>query len=116
MAMKLGEISKNASDRWQGFVNENTAYIEMALESEIQQIMFRDGPAVFGDPPGCPSASSCVRTVADSLDALREDGIIIEIDTEAAARLISAASNSVAQWIANSSEPEATSKRAVKAF
>lgn len=116
MAVRLGEISKNSADKWDGFVNENTAYIEMALEREIQQIMFRDGPAVFGDPSGWPGASSCVRTVADSLDALREDGIIIEIDTEASARLINAASNSAAQWIANSSEPEATSKRAVKAF
>ncbi|WP_435656514.1 TetR/AcrR family transcriptional regulator [Brucella pituitosa] len=116
MATRLCAISKNATDPWQGFVDENAAYIEMALESEIQQIMFRDGPAVFGDPSGWPNASGCIRTVAESLDALREDGIIVEIDTEAAARLINAASSSAAQWIANSSEPEATSKRAVKAF
>ncbi|MCY1557587.1 hypothetical protein D9M68_944470 [compost metagenome] len=88
----------------------------MALEPEIQQIMFRDGPAVFGDPSGWPNASGCIRTVAESLNALREDGIIVEIDTEAAARLINAASSSAAQWIANSREPETTSKRAVRAF
>ncbi|PJO49929.1 TetR/AcrR family transcriptional regulator [Brucella pituitosa] len=116
MATRLCAISKNAADPWQGFVDENAAYIEMALEPEIQQIMFRDGPAVFGDPSGWPNASGCIRTVAESLDALREDGIIVEIDTEAAARLINAASSSAAQWIANSSEPETTSKRAVRAF
>ncbi|MCV9909721.1 TetR/AcrR family transcriptional regulator [Brucella sp. HL-2] len=116
MATRLRAISKNASDPWQGFVDENAAYIEMALEPEIQRIMFRDGPAVFGDPSGWPNASGCIKAMAQSLDGLLADGIIVEIDTEAAARLINAASSSAAQWIANSSVPEMTSKRAVKAF
>ncbi len=115
MAARLCTISAKAPDRWQGFVDENTAYIEMALEPEIQRIMFRDGPAVFGDPSSWPSANGCIRTITTSLDALREDGIIVDIDSEAAA-LINAASSSAAQWIANSDDPEATSKRAVKAF
>jgi AcrR family transcriptional regulator len=116
MATRLRTISKNAVDPWQGFVDENAAYIEMALEPEIQRIMFRDGPTVFGDPSGWPNASGCIKAVAQSLDGLLANGIIIEIDTEAGARLINAASSSAAQWIANSSEPETTSKRAVKAF
>ena len=41
---------------------------------------------------------------------------IVDVDPEAAARLISGAPLYAAQWIANSPEPEATSKRAVKAF
>lgn len=116
MATRLRAISNNAVDPWQGFVDENAAYIEMALEPEIQRIMFRDGPAVFGDPSGWPNASGCIKAVTQSLDGLLANGIIIEIDTEAGARLINAASSSAAQWIANSSEPETTSKRAVKAF
>ncbi|WP_266035870.1 TetR/AcrR family transcriptional regulator [Brucella intermedia] len=116
MAARLCTISAKAPNRWQGFVDENVAYIEMALEPEIQRIMFRDGPAVFGDPSCWPSANGCIRTITTSLDALREEGVIIDIDAEAAARLINAASSSAAQWIANSDDPEATSKRAVKAF
>ncbi|TIT60161.1 MAG: hypothetical protein E5W90_34270, partial [Mesorhizobium sp.] len=38
------------------------------------------------------------------------------VDPEAAARLISGASLHAAQWIANSEDPEATSKKAVQAF
>ncbi|NKC51680.1 TetR/AcrR family transcriptional regulator [Ochrobactrum cytisi] len=117
MAARLCTISAKAPDRWQGFVEENTAYIEMALEPEIQRIMFRDGPAVFGDPSSWPSANGCIRTITTGLDALRKkDGVIVDIDPEAAARLINAASSAAAQWIANSDDPETTSKRAVNAF
>ncbi len=62
------------------------------------------------------SANGCIRTITTGLDALRKDGVIVDIDPEAAARLINAASSAAAQWIANSDDPETTSKRAVKAF
>ena len=41
-----------------------SAYIEMALEPEIQRIMLRDGPAVLGDPSQWPNANACI-TVHD---------------------------------------------------
>src|SRR5688572_8387088 len=49
MTARLSRVSAAAPNRWQGFVEECVAYIEMALEPEIQRIMFRDGPAVLGD-------------------------------------------------------------------
>lgn len=49
MTERLNEVSAASPTRWQGFVDECSAYIEMALEPEIQRIMFRDGPAVLGD-------------------------------------------------------------------
>src|SRR5215217_3077197 len=55
MADRLSAISAKAKTRWQGFVDECTAYIEMALEPEIQRIVLRDGPAVLGDPWQWPS-------------------------------------------------------------
>src|SRR3954447_17528881 len=45
MNQRLCAISAAAQDRWQGFVDESVAYIEMALEPEIQRIVLRDGPA-----------------------------------------------------------------------
>ncbi|TXH84889.1 MAG: TetR/AcrR family transcriptional regulator [Rhizobium sp.] len=116
MATRLCAISSRAVSRWQGFVDENIGYVQMALEPEIQRIMFRDGPAVLGDPSGWPSANGCIATVAQSLRDLRAEGTIVDIDPEAGARLINAASSIAAQWIANSSDPEATSKRAVDTF
>lgn len=116
MTERLCAISAKASTRWQGFVDENVGYVQMALEPEIQRIMFRDGPAVLGDPSGWPSANGCIATIARSLSSLLEEGTIIEIDPEAGARLINAASSSAAQWIANSDNPQETSQRAVETF
>lgn len=116
MNERLHAVSARAGNTWQGFVDECTAYIEMALEPEIQRIVMRDGPAVLGDPAQWPSQSECIRSMTASLQRLVEEGVIAAVDPEAAARLLSGASLHAAQWIANSSEPEATSKRAVEAF
>jgi AcrR family transcriptional regulator len=116
MAARLTIISAKAPTRWQGFVDENVGYIEMALEPEIQRIMFRDGPAVLGDPSRWPSANGCITALARSLRVLREDGVIVDIDPEVGARLISGASSYAAQWIASSEDPKETSKMAVAGF
>jgi len=116
MTKRLCDISSRAATRWEGFVEENVGYILMALEPEIQRIMFRDGPAVLGDPSRWPNANGCISAVARSLDALKQEGTIVDIDPEACARFINAASSSAAQWIANSDDPETTSKRAVDSF
>lgn len=116
MLARLKVVSASADNLWQGFVDECTAYIEMALEPEIQRIVLRDGPAVLGDPSQWPSQNECIRSMAESLRKLRDEGTIRDVDPEAAGRLVSGASLHAAQWIANSDDPEATSKKAVKAF
>jgi AcrR family transcriptional regulator len=116
MNERLCAISAKAPNRWQGFVDENIAYIEMAMEPEIQRIMLRDGPAVLGDPSQWPNANACITSMTRSLTLLKEQGVVADIDPEAAARLVSGASLYAAQWIANSEDPAATSKKAVKAF
>ncbi|MDQ6435995.1 TetR/AcrR family transcriptional regulator [Mesorhizobium sp. LHD-90] len=116
MNARLCAISSSAPNRWQGFVDETVGYIEMALEPEIQRIVLRDGPAVLGDPAQWPNANACVTSMTRSLTLLKEEGVIADVDPEAAGRLVSGASLYAAQWIANSDDPEATSKKAVAAF
>lgn len=116
MNARLCAISSSAPNRWQGFVDETVAYIEMALEPEIQRIVLRDGPAVLGDPSRWPNANACVSSMTKNLALLKEQGVIVDVDPEAAGRLVSGASLYAAQWIANSDDPEATSEKAVKAF
>lgn len=113
---RLCAISAGAPNRWQGFVDESVAYIEMALEPEIQRIMLRDGPAVLGDPSQWPNANACITSMTRSLTLLKQEGVVGDIDPEAAARLVSGASLYAAQWIANAAAPEAASKKAVQAF
>ena len=116
MTARLNRISAAAPSRWQGFVEECVAYIEMALEPEIQRIMFRDGPAVLGDVSQWPTNNGCIAALSRSIDALKAEGVMADLDTEAAARLINGASSHAALWIANSEEPEKTSRRAVEGF
>ena len=117
MAVRVNELASKAPTRWQHFVDECTSYIEMALEPEIQRIMFRDGPAVLGDPAQWPNASACTASMTDHLTALQEEGVVVaDIDPETTSRLINGASSQAAQRIANSKDPEATSKKAIAAF
>jgi AcrR family transcriptional regulator len=115
MADRLSAISAGAKTHWQGFVDECTAYIEMALEPEIQRIVLRDGPAVLGDPWQWPSQDGCIASMTRSLNRLAEDGVIVDVDPEAAARLVSGATLHAAQWIANSRDPAAASRKSVEA-
>ncbi|UCI18585.1 TetR/AcrR family transcriptional regulator [Mesorhizobium sp. B2-1-8] len=117
MAARVNEVASRAPTRWQHFVDECTTYIEMALEPEIQRIMFRDGPAVLGDPAQWSNANACVGSMTDHLTALQKEGVVVPaLDPETAARLINGASSQAAQRIANSNDPEATSRKVVAAF
>ena len=101
---------------WEGFLNEGIAYIEMALEPEIQRIMLLDGPAVLGDPSQWPNQTACLRTTTETIEALIEKGIVKQVDAEAAARLINGAALNAALWIAAADDPHAVMEKVVDAF
>ncbi|MDH7794704.1 MULTISPECIES: TetR/AcrR family transcriptional regulator [unclassified Beijerinckia] len=116
MVERLNAISAKAPSRWQGFLDENIGYLEMALEPEIQRIVLRDGPAVLGDPSLWPETEGCVATITATVARLKAEGVIADVDAEAVARLIVGASAYAASWIANSGDPKATSEKAIPAF
>lgn len=117
MAARLKAIAASAGSRWEGFMQENVGYVELALEPEIQRILLRDGPAVLGDPSRWPSADGCIAAIREHLEALQaEDLVRGDIDAEVAARLISGASTDAALWIANADDPDAASAKAIPAF
>ena len=112
--------ARTARDRaegpWAAFLEEGVAYIELALEPEIQRIMLLDGPAVLGDPSQWPGQNACLRTTQETIRALAEAGTIWPVDPEAAARLINGAALNAALWVAASEDPRAVLARAVEAF
>jgi hypothetical protein len=117
MAERLNAISAAAPTRWDGFVDENIGYVEMALDPDVQRIMLRDGPAVLGDPSTWPSADGCIAAIRANLEQLQADGVVKDdIDADAAARLISGVSTDAALWIANAADPASASRRAIPAF
>lgn len=116
MCVRLDAINARAANAWDAFLAECIAYLEMALEPEIQRIVHRDGPAVLGDPSGWPNQNNCIASTKASLDRLMAEGYVAPADSEALARMVNAASLQAAAWIANSEDPEATSERAIPAF
>lgn len=116
MTEHLRVLAGSAATPWEGFLAENIGYLTLALDPEIQRIVLRDGPAVLGDPSTWPSALNCVAMIKASICALQDQGVVRDMDAEAAARLITGASTYAAQWIAGSSDPEATLAKAIPAF
>lgn len=115
MSARLSVVSKRATTRWQGFVDECVAYVEMALEPEIQRIVLRDGPAVLGDPSKWPEQSKCISIMSRNLKHLADEGTIIAVDPDAMAHLINGATLHASLMIANAEDPAKTSKSAVRA-
>ncbi|MBX5226113.1 TetR/AcrR family transcriptional regulator [Rhizobium sp. NLR9b] len=116
MASRAQEIGARAGDDWQGLLAEGAAYIEMALDPEVQRIVLLDGPAVLGDPSQWPSQSSCLQATRQTIDRLIAQGALKPVDAEAAARLLNGAALNAALWIAASDEPQDVLPKAVEAF
>lgn len=105
-----------AGEGWDALLAEGAAYIEMALDPEVQRIVLLDGPAVLGDPSLWPSQNSCLQVTREAIEGLTADGVLKPVDAEAAARLISGAALNAAMWIAASMEPESVLPKAQAAF
>ncbi len=116
MLARLRSVQNRAKDPWQGFLDEYTAYIEMALEPEIQRIMLLDGPAVLGDPSQWPNQSACLQRTTKAIQALIDAGTVKPVDAEAAARLLNGTALNASLWIAAADNPYAVFARAVEAF
>ncbi len=116
MAARLHVARDRAATAWLGFLDENIAYIEMALEPEIQRVMLLDGPAVLGDPSRWPNQNACLRTTTRTIQALIDEGTVRPVDAEAAARLLNGAALNASLWIAAADDPRAVFAKAVETF
>lgn len=103
-------------DIWQALLAEGAAYIEMALDPEIQRIVLLDGPAVLGDPSQWPSQNSCLAETRKGVRSMVESGVMKPVDIEAAARLLNGAALNAALWVAASENPAEVLPKAVDAF
>lgn len=116
MAARAQAIGARAGGDWPGLLAEGVAYIEMALDPEVQRIVLLDGPAVLGDPSQWPSQSHCLQVTKRAVERLISRGILKPIDAEAAARLLNGAALNAALWVAASDNPKAVLAKAVDAF
>ena len=116
MAAHAKAVGAAHADGWQALLAEGVAYIEMALDPEIQRIVLLDGPAVLGDPSRWPSQDSCLVATRQAITDLLAQGVLKPVDAEAAARLVSGAALNAALWIAASERPRDVLPKAIEAF
>ena len=116
MLARLRIEQERAETAWLGLIAEHVAYIEMALEPEIQRIVLLDGPAVLGDPSRWPNQTACLRRTTQAVQALIDEGTVRPVDAEAAARLLNGAALNASLWIAAAEDPRAVLPKAVEAF
>lgn len=116
MAEKAKRLGAQSGTGWDALLAEGAAYIEMALDPEVQRIVLLDGPAVLGDPSQWPSQNACLQVTREAIEVLMGQGVLKPVDAEAAARLISGAALNAAMWIAASAEPENVLPKAQQAF
>ena len=116
MIARLKAARDPADNPWEGFLKELVAYIETALEPEVQRIMLLDGPAVLGHPSSWPNQTACLQEVTKVLSQLIAAGIVRPVNAEAAARLLNGAALDASLWIAASDDPRAVKAEAVEAF
>ena len=99
MDARLQAISDGAEDAWQGFCQRCHAYLQMALEPEIQRIVLRDARAVLGGASP-DSQRHCLQSMQGLIAALMAQGTVTPADPQALASLIYGSLAEAAFWIA----------------
>jgi len=116
MAMYAKGVGSKAANPWLGLLAEGAAYIEKALDPEVQRIVLLDGPSVLGDPSQWPSQNRCLQSTKNTLTQLIEDGTLKPVDAEAVAMLMNGAALNAASWIAAHPDPASALPKAIEAF
>ncbi|MDZ4312317.1 MAG: TetR/AcrR family transcriptional regulator [Cypionkella sp.] len=116
MAARAQAAAADAGSLWEGLLAEGSAYINLALDPEIQRIVLLDGPAFLGDPSQWPSQNACLAATRQKIGQLQAEGLLKPVDVEAAARLINGAALNAALWVAASDAPQTILPKAVAAL
>ncbi|MBS4431667.1 TetR/AcrR family transcriptional regulator [Pectobacterium punjabense] len=115
MDERLQAISDTAEDDWEGFRCRCRAYLEMALEPEIQRIVLRDARAALGGASP-DSQRHCVESMQRLIDNLIRQGVVAEADPQALASLIYGSLAEAAFWIAQGEDGTARLAQGVTAL
>ncbi|ARA75992.1 TetR family transcriptional regulator [Pectobacterium brasiliense] len=115
MDERLQVISDTAEDAWDGFRHRCRAYLEMALEPEIQRIVLRDARAVLGGASP-DSQRYCVESMQRLIDNLIRQGVVADADPQALASLIYGSLAEAAFWIADGEDGNARLAQGVAAL
>ncbi|WJM95252.1 TetR family transcriptional regulator [Pseudomonas defluvii] len=115
MDERLRAITDTAENAWDGFRQRCRAYLEMALEPEIQRIVLRDARAVLGG--GSPEAQRhCIESLRQLIENLVLQGVLVEAQAQALAALIYGSLAEATVWIAEAEDGDVRLAQASQAF
>ena len=115
MGARARAAQEGAESAWHGFMAENIAYIEMALEPEIQRIVLRDARAALGG--ALPqSQRHCIASMQALIADLMAQGIVARADPQALASLIYGSLAEAAFWIAEGEDADLRLERGAAAL
>ncbi|MCE5990657.1 TetR family transcriptional regulator [Pseudomonas sp. KCA11] len=115
MDERLRAITDSAENAWDGFRQRCRAYLEMALEPEIQRIVLRDARAVLGG--GSPDAQRhCIESLRQLIENLMLQGVLLEAQAQALAALIYGSLAEATVWIAEADDGDVRLSQASQAF
>lgn len=115
MDERLQAISDSAEDPWEGFRRRCRAYLEMALEPEIQRIVLCDAKAVLGGASP-DSVRHCVESMQRLISKLIQQGVVAEANPQALASLIYGSLAEAALWIAQGKDCKARLAQCITAL
>ncbi len=115
MDQRLQAITDTAEDAWEGFRDRCRAYVEMALEPQIQRIVLRDARAVLGGG-SLDGQRHCVESMQLLIDNLIQQGIVANVNSQALASLIYGSLAEAAFWIADAEDGNARLAQGVAAL
>lgn len=113
--LRLQAISEGADDAWDGFVQRCRAYLQMALEPEIQRIVLRDARAVLGGASP-ESQQHCVRSMQRLIEQLIAQQVVAPVQAQALASLVYGSLAEAAFWIAEGEDGDARLPQATAAL
>lgn len=116
MAQRAQAAGAAMADDWAALLAEGEAYIEMALDPEVQRIVLLDGPAFLGAPTQWPSQNACLEVTRQTVAQLVGDGVLKPVDVDGAARLLNGLALNAALWVASSPEPQSVLKKVIDVF
>ena len=98
------------------FIRACLAYLEFALEPEIQRIVFQDGPSVLGQRLREIDSESSIDPLVGAIEALMEAGVFARASGRALAILLNGAMIDSTLWIAGQPDKDAALRESCAAL
>lgn len=116
MDERLEAVLQAQADPWEGFLAYCRAYLAMAQEAEIRRIVLQDARSVLTGTDQGEQHRKCIQFVANYLQGLMEQGVIVGANPQALARVLNGCLVEAAFWIAEEGAPASRLADAMQAL